>query len=191
VFPVKYERRFTESTAEGVIRMIWLARLKPLVAVATILIIATAGVVVQGRQQPTAGGTQGQAKTPTLPTKTPPDPTAAAVPDLAADRAIARKQLAVIDEAWAFLKDMYKNARMGVDEESIGPWGRRRLEALRRAGAGKAEIVAALEKYISDLEWFQEIAHTRIEHFHPTYGEYEIKFLRIEAEIWLNEEKAR
>ena len=171
--------------------MIWHARLKPLVAVAAGLILIIASVAVQGRQQPVPQGTQepvkatAQAIPPTVGSG------AAALREVAADRALARKQLALIDEAWAFLKELYTNARVGVDEGTIGPWGRRRLETLRRAGAGKAEIVAALEKYISDLEWFREIAHTRLHHFHPTFGEYEIKFLRMEAEIWLNEEKAR
>ncbi len=40
------------ALAEGVIQMMWLARLKPLVAIATALILATAVVAVQGRQQP-------------------------------------------------------------------------------------------------------------------------------------------
>ena len=42
--------------------MIWLARLKPLMAVATALILATAGVAVQGRQQPAPEGAREQAK---------------------------------------------------------------------------------------------------------------------------------
>ena len=40
------------TIAEGVIQMMWLARLKPLAAVAAALILATAGVAVHGRQQP-------------------------------------------------------------------------------------------------------------------------------------------
>ena len=44
------------ALAEGVIRMMWLTRLKPLVAVAAALILTTAGVAVQGRQQPAPRG---------------------------------------------------------------------------------------------------------------------------------------
>jgi hypothetical protein len=174
--------------------MMWFARLKPLVAVAVILILVTAGVAVQGRQQPSPQGAQAQAKAappPAAGVPAVPDKATPAVPDLAANRALARQQLALIDEAWAFFGDMFTNARMGIDSATISPWGRRKLEALRKAGAGKAEIVAALEKYIKDLERFETIAHTRLEHFHPTYDEYEFKFLRMEAEIWLIEEKAR
>ena len=82
--------------------------------------------------------------------------------------------------------------------ESISPprlsavWGRRRLETLRKAGAGKAEIVAALEKYINDLKELEAIAKARKEAARATpLGVYEMQFLRMEAEIWLNEEKAR
>ena len=50
------------ALAEGVIQMMWLARLKPLVAVAAALILATAGVAVQGRQKPAPEGAREQAK---------------------------------------------------------------------------------------------------------------------------------
>ncbi len=49
------------ALAEGVIRMMWLTRLKPLVAVAAALILTTAGVAVQGRQQPAPEGPRKQA----------------------------------------------------------------------------------------------------------------------------------
>ena len=42
--------------------------------------------------------------------------------------------------------------RIGIADPSFSLWGRRRLETLRKAGAGKAEIVAALEKYINNLK---------------------------------------
>ena len=47
------------ALAEGVIQMMWLARLKPLVAVAAALILATAGVAVLGRQTARARGGAG------------------------------------------------------------------------------------------------------------------------------------
>ena len=104
------------ALAEGVIQMMWLARLKPLVAVAAALILATAGVAVQGRQQPAPEGAQEQAKT------APPAPlptvgsgaAAAAVPDMAANQALARQQLALIDEAWALMHSLAQNARIEI-----------------------------------------------------------------------------
>jgi hypothetical protein len=112
----------------------------------------------------------------------------------AVNQALARKQLAVIDEAWARLEALSQIARIEINGGTIGPWGRRRLEALRKAAAGKAEIVAALEKYINDLERFQEIANARHSMSFVrsrTLEDHEVVFLRMEAEIWLNEEKAR
>ncbi len=80
----------------------------------------------------------------------------------------------------------------GSNNPPFALWGRRRLEALHRAGAGKAEIVAALEKYINDLKELEAIAKAREEQARSTqFGVYEMQFLRMEAEIWLNEEKAR
>jgi hypothetical protein len=164
--------------------MMWLVKLKPLVAVAAALILAIAGVAVQGRQQPAPKGAQEQAKIA--------PPPAAAVPDLAANRAIAREQLALIDEAWALQRSLARNARMSIADATFSLWGRRRLEALRKAGAGKAEIVAALEKYINDLKEDEAIAKAQVQaaRAHEVVV-HDVRFRRMEAEIWLNEEKAR
>ncbi len=80
------------ALAEGVIQMMWLARLKPLVAVAAALILATAGVAVQGRQQPAPQGAREQAKTAPPPIAGA-GAAAPAVPNIAANRALAREQL--------------------------------------------------------------------------------------------------
>ena len=77
-------------------------------------------------------------------------------------------------------------------DPSFSLWGRRRLETLRRAGAGKAEIVAALEKYIDSLKKEEAIAETMHQEAQVTHVDvYDVQFRRMEAEIWLNEEKAR
>ena len=90
------------------------------------------------------------------------------------------------------LHDLAQNARIEIANGPFSLWGRRRLEALRKAGAGKAEIVAALEKYINNLKEVEAIAIARQESARATpLGVYEMRFLRMEAEIWLNEEKAR
>ncbi len=175
--------------------MIWLARLKPLAAVAATLMLATAGVAVQGRQQPAPEGAQEQAgaalPAPPAP-PAPPTTAAAAVPDPAANRAIARQQLALIDQALALAHDLYQNARIDIANGTFSMWGRRRLETLRKAGAGKAEIVTALEKYINYITDLEAIAKARVAAARSTpLDVYETKFHRMEAEIWLNEEKAR
>ena len=103
----------------------------------------------------------------------------------------ARKQLALIDQAWDFLLALAPNARIEISTGPFGQWGRRRLECFTRR-AGKAEIIAALEQYIKDLKELEAIAKAQVEAARATpLGVHEMQFQRIEAEIWLNEEKAR
>ena len=173
------------ALADGVIQMMWLARLKPLVAVAAALILAIAGVAVQGRQDRKPQGAREQAKT-ALP------PTAAAVPALAANQALAREQLALIDKALALLHSFAQNARISISDASFSVWERRKLETIRKTGAGKAEIVAALEKHIDDLKQEEAIAESRRQGARGTQVEVnDVRFRRLEAEMFLNEEKAR
>jgi hypothetical protein len=179
------------ALAEGVIQM-WLARLRPLVAVIAALILATAGVAVQGRQQAAPNGAREQAKAA-------PPPKAgaggAAVPGLAANLALAREQLALIDQALGTLDEFYKRAGQVNDNDprfSLSLWGRRRIETLRKTGAGKAEIVAALEKYIDSFKQEEAITEARRRAARGSQIDvYDARFRRLEAEIWLNEEKAR
>ena len=168
--------------------MMWLARLKPLVAVGAALILVTTGFAVQGRQQPAAEGAPGTEPRILLRPKAGATP----LPDIAANRALARQQVALIDEAWAMLTDMGRNARISIADPAFSLWGHRRLESLRKAGAGKAEIVAALEKYINNLKEHLAIAKARKESARGTEVEtHDVVFRLLEAEIWLNEEKAR
>ena len=170
--------------------MMWLARLKPLVAVAAALIFATAGVAVQGRQQPAPEGAREQAKTA-------PPPKAgeggAAVPDMAANRALAREQLALIDKALELLHQMSQAGSSKFAAPFFSRWGRRRVETLHKTGAGKAEIVAALETYVNSLKEEEAIAERlrQSRRGSTLLDVYDVRFRRMEAEIWLNEEKAR
>lgn len=174
------------ALAEGVIQMMWFARLKPMVAVAAALILTTAGVAVQGRQQPAPEGARDQAKT------APPPTAGAAVPDVAVNRALARKQLALIDKALETLHSLARNARIDFSDPSFSLWGRRKLETLRKTGAGKAEIVAALEKYINSLKQEEAVVEEMRQSARATQvAVYDVQFRRMEAEIALNEEKAR
>jgi ankyrin repeat protein len=61
------------------------------------------------------------------------------------------------------LHELARNGRLGIANASLSLWGRRRLEALHRAGAGKAEIVAALEKYIDTLNEEEAIANDEVD----------------------------
>ncbi|MFO0961019.1 MAG: sigma-70 family RNA polymerase sigma factor [Isosphaeraceae bacterium] len=174
------------ALAEGVTLMMSLARWKWPIVAATALFLTTAGVAVRGRQQPATGGTQ--APSPTASRGLP----AAARPDIEANRALAREQLALIDDALEMLHAMARNARINPADASFSLWENRRIEALRKSGAGKAEIVAALEKQIRGLEELEAIAVARKQAARGTEADtLDVRYRRKEAEIWLNEEKAR
>ena len=159
---------------------------KLLVTIAASMALAFAAGVVRGQQDSAPTGVQKQVAAT-------PQSGPFVGPGIEVNRAIARKQLALIDEAWEGLEDLAKNGRIEIGHGTFGPWGRRRLEALRRVGAEKAEIVAALEKYIKDLDrMLDNVKHLNdFGTWRNAPGFYEIRYLRTEAEIWLNEEKAR
>jgi hypothetical protein len=115
------------------------------------------------------------------------------VPDLAANRALAREQLALIDRALEHLHQINQAGSTKFAAPIFSRWGRRRVETLHRAGAGKAEILAALEEYVNRLKEEEAIAErSRQSRQGATLLDvYDVQFRRMEAEIWLNEEKAR
>jgi RNA polymerase sigma factor (sigma-70 family) len=179
------------ALAQGVIQMMWLARLKPLVAVAAALIVTSTGVAVVGRQQPAPEQVQEQPKIP--PAKAVGAGGAPlAAQDIAAERALARQQLVLINNALAMLHNFALNARIDLGSPSMAIWERRRLETLRKAGAGKAEMIAALEETIKSLNAYEAVAKARKEAARGTELDvFEFQFRRMEAEGWLKEEKAR
>ena len=65
------------------------------------------------------------------------------------------------------------------------------METLHRAGVGKAEIVPALEKYVNSLKEEAIVEGLRQSDRGSLLAVYDLRFRRMEAEIWLNEEKRR
>lgn len=151
------------------------ASLKPWAAMATVLTLATAGVAVQGRQQPPAAeGAREQGK------------------DAAAVRALAREQLALIEAAQQTKNALARTGRVDFASPSFSIWERRKVETLRRSGAGKAEIIAALEQTLEVLKKQEAAIEAVRQSARATEIEvYDVKYRRMEAEIQLNVEKAR
>lgn len=140
------------------------------VAAATVLTFA--GIAAYARQQPAAGG---QAKA-----------------DPAANRDLAREQLALVDQALEIQHALARSGRLPLNDPSFAVWGRRKLEALRKAGAGKAEVIATLERYIETLKADEAIAEGMKADARATEAAVlDVRYRLIEAEIWLNEERAR
>ena len=139
--------------------------MRPRSATITALVLATLGFALQGRQpdeQATAGVT------------------------------IARAQLALANEALNGLRTLAKTGRTSFSDPSLGIWERRKLEALRRSGASRAEMIAGIEDLIRELKKEEGIAKTMFENARGTKIDYDdIRYRRLEAEAGLNEEKAR
>ena len=102
------------------------------------------------------------------------------------------QQLALIDEALAMLDQQAREGRITAVDPAFSLWGRRKLETLRKMGSGKAEVVAALEKYVNTLKREEAMAEAKHQAARATQVDvHDARFRRLEAEIWLNEEKAR
>jgi hypothetical protein len=155
--------------------------------VAVAVIVAIAGIAVQGRQQPAL-----EAKAPKA--EAAPEAKAAPKADAApeANRAIVREQLALIDEALEIQHNLARSGRLPINDPSFALWGRRKVETLRRAGAEKTEVIAALERYIGILKGEEALAKGMKEQARGTEAAVlDVRYRRMEAEIWLNEEKVR
>jgi len=174
--------------AEGVIQMMWLAKLKPILAVAMAVFLGTAGVAAQGRRQSAPDDASRLTKIAQSSKGVEVVPAA----DVSANRALAREQLALIDKALADLTIMVQRGNIRATDAAFSLWGRRRIEALRASGVDKGEMVAALEKYVADLKVGEALAQAL--HESARLGRidvYDFQYRHREAEIWLNEEKAR
>ncbi len=107
-------------------------------------------------------------------------------------KALAREQLGLAREALSTLEELHKQARVRAYDPSFGVWERRQVEAVRDAGANRAEFLAALESYVKrlkDRQPFVEEAN-RMSGATPM-DVLEAKYRILEAEMWLNQEKAR
>ncbi len=104
------------------------------------------------------------------------------------NRALAEEQLKLARQAVSHLDRLYKGGEVPLSDARFALWERRQIEATRATGAGKAEIVAALEahlKRLKDLERYAEAAHQKGQ---ATLADVdEAKYRVLEAEMWLNQ----
>jgi RNA polymerase sigma factor (sigma-70 family) len=179
------------TLAQGVIQMIWLAKLKPLAALAATLILATTGVAVQQRQNAAPESAPPQSK-PAAPKPAVAPAPAPISPEEATNRALAREQLTLIDSALERMYRLAQNGRLEFNSPAFSIWESRRLDALRKAGATKAEIVAALERSLKFMESQEEIAKAQFRSARASeVSVLDVRFRRLQTQIWLNEERAR
>ncbi len=117
-------------------------------------------------------------------------PAASQAPD--PKKSLAQEQLGLARDALKVLNQMYKNGQVSLDDPRIAVWEHRQVEAVRDAGAGRAEFIAALEGYVTHKRDWQRIAEER--HRAARVAEVDVldaKYRVLDAEMWLNQEKAR
>ncbi len=107
-------------------------------------------------------------------------------------KSLAQEQLALARQALKGLDQMHKNGNLSPDNPRIASWERRQVEAVRDAGASRAEFTAALEGYVARMRDRQQL----VEQLHRTarvsfVEVLDAKYRVLEAEMWLNQEKAR
>jgi hypothetical protein len=110
----------------------------------------------------------------------------------APNKALTRKQLDVARQALRDLDLLYKNGDVSLYDHRFALWERRQVEAIRASGADKAEVVAALGRYVERLKSLRSTVQTAFEKEQLTRVDvHDARYRLLEAEIWLNQEKAR
>jgi hypothetical protein len=116
-------------------------------------------------------------------------PAASQAPDR--KKSLAQEQLTLARQALQSLDQMYKN-KEPFDEARIAVWERRQVEAVRDAGTSRAEFIAALEGYVKRMRDRQGIVEERQRAARAYFVDVlDAKYRVLEAEMWLNQEKAR
>jgi outer membrane protein TolC len=117
-------------------------------------------------------------------------PAASQAPD--PKKSLAQEQLGLARQALEVLDQMHKNGQVSPDDPRIAVWERRQVEAVRDAGTGRAEFIAALEGYVKRMRDRQRIVEQRQQSGQAYFVDVlDAKYRVLEAEMWLNQEKAR
>jgi hypothetical protein len=117
-------------------------------------------------------------------------PAAPQPPDL--NKALAQEQLKLARQALRDLDLMHKGEGLSRTDPRFALWERRQVEAIRATGAGKAELVAALENYLKRMKEEERLAQLALEKDQGTRVDvWDAQYRVLEAEMWLNQEKAR
>jgi hypothetical protein len=105
---------------------------------------------------------------------------------------LAREQLKVVERALKDMETLMSHGELNLSDPKYSVWSRRKIEALRATKAGKAETVAALEDYVARMKGVEQFAAAALKAGQGGRIDLEdAQYRRLEAEILLNEEKAR
>jgi hypothetical protein len=106
---------------------------------------------------------------------------------------LAKEQLKIIDQILADLDKLFRGGERSATDREVILWSRRRVDSLRASGASRAQLIAALEQYLvrtRSRENSVRLLNTQdagISRMDALAAEYD----RLEAEMLLNQEKAR
>jgi hypothetical protein len=111
---------------------------------------------------------------------------------LTAIKTLGKEQLALAEQALKDLDLLSRDGQVGIADRSFILWSRRQIEALRASGAGEAEMIAALESYVDRLKKHERHTEAFSQKAQATRVDLlDARYQRLEAEIWLAEEKAQ
>jgi outer membrane protein TolC len=112
----------------------------------------------------------------------PPDP----------NKALAKEQVKLARQALQDLDLMHKSGEVALWDPKFALWERRQVEAIRAAGATHAEFVEALEAYVKRLKQLERLMELGLQKDQLSRLDLDdAKYRVLEAEMWLNQEKAR
>jgi outer membrane protein TolC len=107
-------------------------------------------------------------------------------------KSLAQEQLELARQALSDLDRMGKGGEASAYDPRFGVWERRQVEAVRDAGASRAEFLVALEGYGKRLRDRRRIVDEAFRQGQASRLDvHEVKYRVLEAELWLNQEKAR
>ena len=107
-------------------------------------------------------------------------------------KALAQEQLGLARQALSDLDQMHKGGDVTAFDPRFGIWERRQVEAVRDAGANRAEFITALEGYVKHLRDRQRIVEAAFRQGQASRVDvHDAKYRVLEAEMWLSQEKAR
>ena len=107
-------------------------------------------------------------------------------------KSLAQEQLGLARQALEVLDQMHMNGQVSPDDPRIAVLQRRQVEAVRDAGTGRAEFIAALEGYVKRMRDRQRIVEEGQRAAQVAFVDVlDAKYRVLEAEMWLNQEKAR
>src|SRR4051794_20650204 len=79
------------------------------------------------------------------------------------NKAIAQEQLKLAQQALRDLDLMHKGGGLGRTDPRFDLWQRRQVEAVRATGAGKAELVTALETFLNWRKTQERLAQLAVQ----------------------------